>query len=57
MSYDVVPNEDLILIEVYKHPEFDGYLNGWYEDILSERTRQFFRVRRFPFAEFLRYLF
>lgn len=45
------------IIEVYKHPEFDGYLNGWFEDILSERTRQFFRVRRFPFAEFLRYLF
>ena len=42
MSYDIVSHEDLILVEIYKQPEFDGYFNGWFEDILSKRTRQLF---------------
>ena len=57
MAYHNISHEDIILIEIYKHPEFDGYFNGWFENILPENTHKLFRKRYFPFGPFLRHFF
>ena len=38
MTYCKISHNDLILVEIHKHPELDGYFNAWFENSLTENT-------------------
>ena len=38
MTYHNISHNDLILVEIHKHPELDGYFNAWFENSLTENT-------------------
>ena len=38
MTYRNISHNDLILVEIHKHPGLDGYFNAWFENSLSENT-------------------
>ena len=38
MTYRNISHDDLILVKIYKHPEFDGYFNAWFENSLPDNT-------------------
>ena len=38
MTYRNFSHDDFILVEIYKHPEFDGYFNARFEKSLPDNT-------------------
>ena len=38
MTYHNFSHDDLILVEIYKHPEFDRYFNARFENSLPNNT-------------------